>query len=303
VQKNNENGNHQMDLWVTEEHRGIVAHRFRVLRTLFSGQSPHQKVDVIQTQDHGRMLLNDGVIMLSERDEFIYHEMIAHVPVFVHPNPRKVLIIGGGDGGTAREVLKHGSIERVVMVEIDELVVSACRDHLPSLSCALDDPRLELIIGDGVAYAAGGSEVFDIAIIDSTDPVGPAAPLFDKEFYGNIAAMIGAGGIMVSQAESPYYDIDIQQVLLGNQRPFFKKLHLYLFSSLTYPGGTWSFAFASNGPCPISDFMPDRIRQSGIDFRYYTPGVHPAAFMLPGEISGNLKNLLDPLPEPEWKAR
>lgn len=292
-----------MDLWVTEEHREIVAQRFRVLQTLFSGRSPYQQIDVIQTRGHGRMLLNDGVIMLSERDEFIYHEMIAHVPVFAHPNPGKVLIIGGGDGGTAREVLRHDSIKRVVMVEIDEMVVSACRDHLPSLSCALDDPRLELIIGDGVTYAAETSEIFDIAIIDSTDPVGPAAPLFDRAFYGNIAGLLSPGGIMVSQAESPYYDIDIQQVMLNNQRPFFPKLHLYLFPSLTYPGGTWSFAFASHGPCPISDFLPDRIKQSGIHFRYYTPGVHPAAFMLPAEISDNLEKLLDPLPEPRWTTR
>lgn len=303
MQEKDDIGHNRMDLWVTEEHRGITAHRFRVAQTLFSGRSPYQQIDIVQTTGHGRMLLNDGMIMLSEKDEFIYHEMIAHVPVFAHPNPQKVLIIGGGDGGTAREILKHADIDQVVMVEIDEMVVSACRDHLPSVSCALDDPRLELIIADGVAYAADAAEMFDIVIIDSTDPVGPAAPLFDRAFYGNISKILGPGGIMIAQAESPYYDLDIQRGMLANQRPFFNKLHLYLFSTLVYPGGTWSFTFASHGPCPINDFMTDRVRDSGIRFRYYTPGVHPAAFMLPAEISDDLKDILDPLPDPKWTTR
>lgn len=210
-----------LNLWVTEFHKD-AGMTFKVEKTLFAGESRFQKVDIVRTVTHGAILLNDGRMMLSEKDEFIYHEMIAHVPLFVHPLPKRVLVIGGGDGGTVREVLRHKSIERVVMVEIDELVVNACRKHIPSVSCALDDPRLELRIEDGVRYVSDTKETFDVVLIDSTDPVGPAEPLFNKAFYKNVASLLGSGGIMVSQSESPFYDYEIQKSMLMNQRPFFK---------------------------------------------------------------------------------
>ena len=161
-----------LDLWVKETHQDSVALGFKVEETLFSGKSPFQQVDVVKTKGHGAMLLNDGIIMVSERDEYVYHEMIAHVPLFVHPNPSRVLVIGGGDGGTVREVVKHQNLSRAVMVEIDEMVVNACREHMPSVSYALDDPRVELIIGDGVKYVESTDETFDVVLIDSTDPTG-----------------------------------------------------------------------------------------------------------------------------------
>ena len=285
------------DLWVREVHRGVVAMAFRVRRTLFSGRSPFQRVDVVETAGHGRMLLNDGVVMLSERDEFVYHEMIAHVPLFVHPDPRRVLIVGGGDGGTAREVLRHPNVARVVMVEIDRMVVDACREHLPSLAGALDDPRLELRIADGVAYVAGCTETFDVVIVDSTDPVGPAAPLFDAAFYRNVAGLLDADGILITQAESPFYDTAIQAAMLGHQRGCFERLHLYLLTNLTYPGGLWSFGFASRGRCPLGDYDPQRVAAAGLACRYYNPAVHRAAFALPGFVEEALGGVLDPLPE------
>lgn len=287
---------HRTDLWVREVHRGVVAMAFRVRRTLFSGRSPFQQVDVVETAGHGRMLLNDGVVMLSERDEFVYHEMIAHVPLFAHPDPRRVLIVGGGDGGTAREVLRHPGIARVVMVEIDRMVVDACREHLPSLAGALADPRLELHIADGVAYVAGCGETFDVVIVDSTDPVGPAEPLFDAAFYRNVARLLDAEGILITQAESPFYDADIQAAMLGHQRACFERLHLYLLTNLTYPGGLWSFGFASKGRCPVGDYDPRRVAAAGLACRYYNPAVHRAAFALPGFVSEALGELLDPVP-------
>ncbi len=284
------------ELWITETHRSITRLGFRVTHTLFSGQSPYQRVDIVETAGHGRMLLNDGMVMLSERDEAIYHEMIAHVPLFVHPAPRTVLIIGGGDGGTAREVLRHAGIRRVVLVEIDAMVVAACREHLPSVSAALSDPRLELRMADGVAYMRDTDELYDVILVDSTDPVGPAAPLFDGEFYRNAARRLTAGGILISQAESPFYDGDIQSAMLAAQRPFFERLHLYQFSNLTYPGGLWSFGFAAKGLCPIADFQPDRPSASGLKMEYYTPAVHHAAFALPAFLEKRLNSVLDPLP-------
>lgn len=282
-------------LWIKEIHKETVALSFKIEKTLFSERSQFQQVDVVQTAGHGVMLLNDGIVQLSERDEFVYHEMIAHVPLFVHPSPKQVLVIGGGDGGTVREVLKHRSIERVVMVEIDEMVVQACRRHLPSVSWALDDPRLELRIEDGVKFVKDTGERFDVVIVDSSDPIGPAEPLFNQLFYERVAAILAADGIMVTQAESPFYDHDIQYPMLMNQRPFFKKLHLYLFSNLTYPGGFWSFGYASKGICPLKDFDPARVEKAGIATRYYNIGIHLAAFMLPTFVKENLAEVLDPV--------
>jgi len=290
-----------LNLWVREDHKGFLETHYRVEKTLFSEKSPFQQIDVVETAGLGRMLLNDGIVMLSERDEFVYHEMIAHVPLFVHPNPRRVLVIGGGDGGSVREIMKHSGIERVVMVEIDEVVVRACRAHMPDVSCALDDPRLELRIQDGVHYMAQCRETFDLVIVDSTDPIGPATPLFNRDFYQQAAALLGPDGILVSQAESPFYDPELQGPMLRNQRPFFARLHLYLFSTLTYPGGTWSFGFASKGPCPLADFDPQRVAAAGLATRYYNPGIHRAAFMLPTFVRDTLAGVLDPLgwPDPE----
>jgi spermidine synthase len=206
-----------------------------------------------------------------------------------------VLIIGGGDGGTAREVLRHPEVERAVMVEIDEMVVSACRAHFPTVSCALDDPRLELRIEDGIRYVAETGQRFDVVIVDSTDPVGPAAPLFDQAFYRNVATILTDSGVLVTQAESAYYDRDLQRPMLANQRSFFTRLHLYLYSNLTYPGGLWSFGFASKGLCPIRDFDSGRVNDAGLKMRYYNPGVHTASFMLPGFVQENLGDILDPV--------
>lgn len=283
------------DLWIREIHKDIVGLSFRAKKTLFSERSKFQKIDVIETEGHGAVLLNDGVIMLSERDEFVYHEMIAHVPMFAHPRPERVLVVGGGDGGTVREVLKHREVRRAVMVEIDEMVIRASRECLPDASAALDDDRLELVIGDGVKFVAETDEQFDIVLVDSTDPVGPAKPLFNSEFYQGVSKILAPDGILVTQAESPFYDADLQEPMFVNQRPFFKKLHMYLFNTLTYPGGLWSFGFASKMPCPLNGFDPARIEKSGISTRYYNADIHRAAFALPNFVKEQLSEVLDPL--------
>ncbi|MFP4452695.1 MAG: polyamine aminopropyltransferase [Desulfobacterales bacterium] len=290
------NNGGKLELWVTETHKDMVALGFKAKQTLFSGTSQYQQVDVIATAGHGGMLLNDGIVMVSERDEFVYHEMIAHVPLFSLAAPKSVLIIGGGDGGTAREVLRHRTIERVVMVEIDEMVVDACKKHLPSMSGSLDDPRLELIIDDGVKFAEKCKESFDAVLIDSTDPIGPAQPLFDRTFYENVSQLLSDNGVMITQSESPFYDPEIQHSMFSNQRPFFEKIHMYTFSTLTYPGGLWSFGFASKGPCPIKDFDPERVKASKIETKYYNPAIHRAAFALPEFVKKELAGLIDPAP-------
>ena len=287
-------------MWATDVHNDNVGLGFKIEKTLFSGRSKFQQVDVLKSYGLGTMLFIDGVVMLSERDEFVYHEMISHVPLFVHPSPERVLVIGGGDGGTVREASKHRGVKRIVMVEIDEMVVQVCREYLPSVSFALDDPRLKILFKDGVKYVADTDERFDVVIVDSTDPVGPGAPLFEKGFYNNVTNILEPDGIMVTQAASPFYDHDIQQSMLGNQRPFYNRLHIYMYSNLTYPGGLWSFGFASKGLCPLKDFDPVRVDNSGILTRYYNAGLHFSSFMLPNFIAENLTDVLDPIELPHF---
>jgi spermidine synthase len=287
--------NNKLDLWITEISEDTMGLSFKINKTLFSGQSKYQQVDIIETCDHGKILLNDGLIMISERDEFIYHEMIAHVPLFVHPNPQNVLIIGGGDGGTAREVLKHKSIEKVVMVEIDKMVVDSCRKYIPSVSCSLDDPRLDIIIDDGVKYVENTNTIFDIVIVDSTDPIGPAEPLFNNAFYKNVASILSDNGILITQAESPFYYHDIQKSMLSNQRPFFNKMHIYFITNITYPGGLWGFGFASKELCPIKNFNAERVDRAEITMKYYNKNIHKAAFILPTFIEQDLKGIINPI--------
>jgi spermidine synthase len=283
------------NLWIEEKFEDYLGLRLKIEKTLFSGKSPFQSVDIVETRGHGRVLLNDGLIMVSERDEFAYHDMISHVPLFTHPNPKRVLVIGGGDGGTAREVIRHPSVETCVMVEIDEIVVNACKEHIPQTSAALDDPRIELIIGDGVEYmekAAKSDDKFDVIIVDSTDPIGPATPLFGTEFYTNVEAALSSDGIVVSQGESPWYNKDIQTSLLTVINGVFDNVWLYNFSNLTYPGGLWSFTFASKKYHPIDDFQPSRVTASALAFDYYNEHIHTGAFALPNFVKKELSELI-----------
>lgn len=282
-----------MDIWVREVHNGISETSFKIKRTLFSGRSPFQQIDIVETWGLGRMLLNDGLFMVAERDEFVYHEMIAHVPLLVHPAPRRVLVIGGGDGGTVREILKHPDVLEVVLVEIDALVVEACRRHLPSVAAGLDDSRVAICIEDGTCFVAREQAPFDVIIVDSTDPIGPAEPLFNREFYRQAARMLTDDGILITQAESPFYDQHLQRPMLTRQRPFFKYLFMYLLSNLIYPGGLWSLGFGSKRLHPLKDFDPQRFLTSGISTRYYNPGIHQAAFMLPTFVRKELNGVLD----------
>ena len=281
------------NLWVEEKFQDFLGVRFKVEKVLFSGKSEFQTVDVVETKGHGKMLLNDGLIMVTERDEFAYHDMITHVPLFVHPSPKKVLIIGGGDGGTAREVIRHSSVEKCVMVEIDAMVVDACKEFIPQTSCALDDDKVELIIGDGVEYVKSTDEKFDVVIVDSTDPIGPAQPLFGEEFYQDVYQCLADDGIVVSQGESSWYAADIQASLLKVLNNVFPKCFLYSFSNLTYPGGLWSFTFASKKYHPVNDFSSLRYQQARLNFDYYNDKVHQAAFALPSFALKALDGLID----------
>lgn len=280
------------NLWVEERFRDFLGLKLKVEKVLFSGKSEFQSVDVVETKGHGKVLLNDGLIMVSERDEFVYHDMITHVPLFTHKNPKNVLVIGGGDGGTAREVLRHRSVEKCVMVEIDKMVVDASKEHIPQTSCVFSNPKLNLIIEDGLKYVKETKEKFDVILVDSTDPIGPAQPLFNEEFYQDLYNCLNDDGIVVSQGESPYYEVPMQQTLMGIINKTFPISLIYNFSNLTYPGGLWSFTFASKGPHPLKDINPERVENSNLEFQYYNCDIHKAAFALPTFQKKNLADFL-----------
>ncbi len=283
------------ELWIEEKFEDYLGLRFKVEKTLFSGKSEFQSVDVVETRGHGKLLLNDGLVMVTERDEFVYHDMITHVPLFIHPNPKRVLIIGGGDGGTAREVIRHAGVEKCVMVEIDEMVVNACKEHIPQTAACLSDPKIELIIGDGVQYmeeAAVNDEKFDVILVDSTDPIGPAQPLFGHKFYENIYKSLSDDGIVVSQGESPFYQTTMQNKLVEILHDTFPVVSIYNFSNLTYPGGLWSFTYGSKKYHPLKDFNASRVTESGLDFEYYNKEIHCGAFAIPNFMKKRLSKWL-----------
>ncbi|MDB2426099.1 polyamine aminopropyltransferase, partial [bacterium] len=240
--------------WQYENYKDILKIGYKVKEKLFSQTSPFQKVEVFETEGFGKMLFNDDLAMVSERDEFVYHDMITHVPMYTHPNPKNVLVIGGGDGGTAREVLRHKSVEKCTMVEIDGAVVEACKQLIPLTSSALEDERLELIIDDGVKFVAETKEKFDVILVDSTDPIGPAQPLFGDKFYEDIYSCLSDDGIVVSQGESPYYMKDMQNKLASILAKKFEVVKFYTYTNLTYPGGLWAFSYASKKLNPLTNF-------------------------------------------------
>jgi spermidine synthase len=263
--------------WIEESYKEGLSFRLALRKRLFADQSPFQKVEVFESSHHGRVLLNDGCFMLSERDERIYHEMMAHVPLHVHPAPEKVLIIGGGDGGTAREVLKHEAVESCTLVEIDEMVVEACKRHIPQTAAAFGDPRVNLVIGDGVAFVRDSQESFDVVMVDSTDPNGAATPLFGPEFYGDLAKRLSPEGIVIAQGESAFYESDTQKSLLRISSILFDYATMFNFTNMTYPGGLWSFMWASKKLHPLRDLRPTAVTGCS----YYNSDVHMAAFALP----------------------
>ncbi len=278
--------------WIEEKFKDYFCMKYKIKEVLFEGKSEFQAVKVVETEGHGRMLLNDGLVMVTERDEFVYHDMIAHVPLFAHSNPQKVLIIGGGDGGTAREVLRHQTIDKCVMVEIDKMVVDACIKFIPQTSSSLSDERLELIIEDGVKYLKSNNEKFDIIIIDSTDPIGPACPLFGEEFYESVYASLSEDGIVVAQGESAFYEKEMQSKLLGIVASKFQISALYNFSNMTYPGGIWSFVYGSKGTHPYNRLREDRIMSFDGSFKYYNINIHRASFQLPSFMINELRDYI-----------
>lgn len=267
-----------MRLWFTEEQTEDVALQLKVVQTLHSEQTPYQRLDVVETQRFGRMLLLDGMVQTTERDEFIYHEMIAHVGLFTHPHPRRVAVVGGGDGGAVREILKHDRVEEVTLVEIDERVIAASRRFFPAISAGLDNPRTRVLIEDGIKHIRETKGVYDVVLIDSTEPVGAAVGLFSRDFYEALYHALTDDGLMVAQTESPFYNADLIRSVHQALRAVFPIVRMYLAFIPTYPSGMWSFTLASKKYDPLAVKVSD---WPDLDTKYFTPDVFRGAFALP----------------------
>ncbi|MBW8005622.1 MAG: polyamine aminopropyltransferase [candidate division NC10 bacterium] len=274
-----------MAFWFTEKQTENLELNLRVRESLLVERTPFQQLAVLDTYLYGRMLVLDGAVQTTEEDEFVYHEMITHVPLITHPQPQEVLVIGGGDGGTVREIVKHPEVKRVRLVEIDERVVAAARQFLPGLSQGLDDPRAEVIITDGAEYVRAMRGACDVIIVDSTDPVGPAVKLFEADFYRAVYDALTPEGLFVAQSKSPYLDRALIRNLLDIIRSLFPVTLLYTAAIPTYPSGFWSFVLGSKMHHPLTF---DERRAEKLDTRYYSPEIHRAAFILPRQIRGDL---------------
>lgn len=282
-----------MEYWFSELQTPNVKLSIRVDRQLYSGRSEFQRIDIFDSPEFGRFLTLDGYMMLTEKDEFIYHEMITHVPMAVHPCVKKVLVIGAGDGGVIRELTRYPEIEQIDLVEIDQLVVEVCKKYLPRTACRFDDPRVHIYYEDGLKFIRRFENEYDLIIVDSTDPFGPGEGLFTREFYGSCYKALKEDGIMVNQHESPFYDEDATACQRAHKRivESFPISRVFQAHIPTYPSGHWLFGFASKKYHPLKDLAEARWNLRGLGCKYYTTTLHKGAFYLPAYVEELLKDV------------
>ncbi|MBO8158471.1 polyamine aminopropyltransferase [Thermosyntropha sp.] len=266
------------EYWMEEKHTDGYRVSWKITNILHEEKTPFQELAVVETTEWGKALILDNAVQITEKDEFIYHEMIVHPVMYIHPNPEKVLIIGGGDGGTLREVLKHKRVKKADMVEIDGKVVEASKRFFPEVSCSFDDPRANLFIEDGIKYVKETKEKYDIIIVDSSDPVGPAVELFGIDFYRDAYRILNEDGIIVVQSESPIFFKETFLKVQSYLKQVFPMVYVYWAVCPTYVSGPWTFTMASKKYVP-DKFPGDKELVDGL--KYYNEGIHTAAFNLP----------------------
>jgi len=254
----------------------------KIKEVLFSQQSQFQKVEILDSDSTlGKILTLDDLMMTTEGDEYFYHEMISHIPMNSHKNPKSVLVIGGGDGGTVREVLKHDTVEKVVLCEIDGMVIDVCKKYLPTIAGKLDDPRVEILVEDAIEYIKNKENEFDIVLIDSTDPMGPGEGLFTEEFYTNVKKSLKKGGIVAAQSESPVVNKEEIKKMYSLLKKVFPITSTYTSPVPTYPGGYWAWAFCSEEVEPLSYIDERRCEAVTKTCKIYNKEYHKARFALP----------------------
>ena len=282
-----------MELWFSEPHTPNVKLSIKVDKQLYSGESEYQRIDVFESPEFGRFLVLDGAVVLTEKDEFIYHEMLVHVPMAVHPYVKNVLVIGAGDGGAVRELAKYPEIEHIDLVENDEQVVQVCMDYLPRTACKLTDERVSIYYEDSLKFVRSREDEYDLIIVDSTDPFDPGEGLFTEEFYENCYKALREDGIMVNQHESPFYEADATACMRAHKRivESFPVSRVYQAHIPTYPSGHWLFGFASKKYHPVHDLDAELWLAKGLETRYYTPKLHAGAFSLPAYVEKLLRKV------------
>ena len=282
-----------MELWFSEPHTPNVKLSIKVDKQLYSGQSEFQRIDVFESPEFGRFLVLDGYVMLTEKDEFIYHEMIVHVPMAVHPNVKRVLVIGAGDGGAVRELVKYPEIEHIDLVEIDEQVIQVCKGFLPGIACKLEDERVHIHYEDGLKFVRSKEDDYDLIIVDSSDPFGPSEGLFTREFYGSCFNALKEDGIMVNQQGSPFYAEDASAMQRSHKRiaSTFPISRVYQAHIPTFAAGYWLFGFASKKYHPIDDLDAESWKALNMRTRYYTTKLHIGAFYLPAFLEEMLREV------------
>ena len=275
------------DWWEETLHDGFRV-RLRVDKILHETKSAYQHLMLFENGALGRVLTLDGIVQTTERDEFIYHEMLSHVPVLAHGSARSVLIVGGGDGGMLRRVLMHPGIECVVVVEIDNSVIELCKRYLPSIcGDAFEDPRTEVIVDDGARYVAECGRKFDVIIVDSPDPIGPAVGLFEHKFYSDCKSCLATGGVLVTQNGVPFFQGAELTSTLYHLRSLFTDATCFLAPVPVYVGGFMAFGWASDDATMrlvAFDVLADGVNRAALETRYYTPAIHKAAFALPSYV-------------------
>ena len=282
-----------MEFWFSEYHAPDVKHSMRVKRNLFSQKSEYQQIDIFETPEFGKVLTLDGNVMLTERDEFIYDEMITHVPMSVHPNVVDVLVIGAGDGGVVKELTRYEGIKRIDLVEMDPSVTEACKQFLPDIACKLDDPRVKIYYDNALRFIRRKHEEYDLIIVDSTDPFGPSEGYFTREFYGICYNALSEDGIMVNQQGSPFYKHDAEAMQRCHKRIVntFPISRVYQAHIPTYAAGYWLFGFASKKYHPVKDLNVERWKELGLETNYYTPKLHVGSFCLPAYLEKMLREV------------
>jgi spermidine synthase len=261
---------------------------FRIDKVYFENKTEHQHLMIFHNASLGRVMILDGVVQTTEKDEFVYHEMMAHVPLLAHGHAKQVLIVGGGDGGMLREVLKHQSVEQVTMVEIDGAVIDMAKTYLPNHSQgAFDDPRANIVIADGMDFVRDTEQTFDVIISDSTDPIGPGEILFTNDFYAQCKRILNPGGVVVTQNGVPFFQLDEVRTTSKRMSQHFSDATFYSAAVPTYYGGIMTFAWGSNEPALRNvaiETLQQRYKDAAIKTRYYTPEIHKASFALPKYI-------------------
>src|SRR5665647_3377274 len=283
-----------MDLWFSETHSEGVKLSIQIEKQLYSGKSNFQRIDVFESKQLGKFFTLDGLIMITEKDEFIYHDMIVHVPMATNPKIENVLVIGAGDGGTVRELVRYASIKKIDMVEIDQMVVEVCQEYFPNSTSGLKDKRVTLHFEDGLKFVEGKTALYDLIIVDSTDPIGPGEGLFTREFYGNCNRALKKNGILVNQHESPFYPEYALQMQRAHRRinEFFPIAKVYQVHIPTYASGHWLFGFASKTFDPVADLNSDEWNALGLTTKYYNTEIHKGAFAIPNYVKQLLEDAI-----------